>query len=485
MLKRFFNKLSLPQVTLPTVKISIPKVRLPNISFPDVKLPEIKLPRIVFPFRKMGEILGAINTTLLVLLGSIGLLVSYINPIPMITPYISLSVANKLFDYAVYLQANLAVTIGASVTLILFGFLLHVSNFKAWWNTLKATPMAIVKSPIRAYRKVTIWRNWLLAKIEYLNSESAKWKTTFKIMMSPYSFLRAMGLSPQMAIGLLAVGGTAGTGVVVNETVLADRSFSNGDSGIYAAPALNPSATLEETMAWRKENKEDNTLRIVLSDTPVREIKIENVSVGTVYNGSAIPSSAHTSAGGTAAAATAVLIGGTVVAGENAVPTFLEVGELLIEKSRCTFMYFDNITAHTINVIGTASDGQSINTTPGTSRMRAVGGGHHQAEAMVTSGGSYDRIHIDAPTSAKNGKIDKLTLSNLYTEGGACIFDRMKVGTMTIKLNEIGGGGNAGVSDGFATKEFKIHQSVTAANWNVSDNVEVVTGAPTETLTNE
>ena len=66
----------------------------------------------------------------------------------------------------------------------------------------------------------------MLAKIEYLNSESAKWKTTFKIMMSPYSFLRAMGLSPQMAIGLLAVGGTAGTGVVVNETVLAERSFT-------------------------------------------------------------------------------------------------------------------------------------------------------------------------------------------------------------------------------------------------------------------
>jgi len=281
----------------------------------------------------------------------------------------------------------------------------------------------------------------------------------------------------------LAIGGTAGTGVVVNETVLADRSFTNGDSGIYAAPAQNPSSTLEQTMAWRKENKDDNTLRIVLADTPVREIKIENVSVGTVYNGSLIPTSTHTSAGGTAAAATAVLIGGTVVSGGTS--TFLEVGELLVEKSKCTFMYFDNITAHTINVIGNASDGQSINTTPGTSRMRAVGGGHHQAEAMVTSGGSYDRIHIDAPTSSKNGKIDKLTLSNLYTEGGACVFDRMKVGTLTIRLNEIGGGGNAGAADGFATKEFKIHQSVTAANWNVSDNVEVAIGAPTTTLTNE
>ena len=151
---------------------------------------------------------------------------------------------------------------------------------------------------------------------------------------------------------------------------------------------------------------------------------------------------------------------------------------MVLEKSRCSQLYFDNTTVHTINVIGNASDGQSINQSPGTSRMRAIGGGHHQAEAMVTSGGSYDRIHIDAPTSAVNGKIGTLTLSNLYTEGGACVFDRMKIGTLTISLNEIG------VANGFATKEFKIHQSVTAANWNVSDNVEVTIGAPSETLTN-
>ena len=475
MLKKFLS-----HIKVPTVSFRFPKVSLPVIRFsvPKIDLPKITLPTINISLKKISTVLGAVNTTLLVLIGSLGLLVSYINPIPSITPYISLAVANVLFDQVVYLQANLIPTISVSAALIVMGLLIHVANFRT-------APKAVLRSPIVAYKKIVAWRNWLLAKITYLNEESAKWKTTFKIMMSPYSFLRAMGFSPQMAIGLLAVGGTAGTGVVVNETVLADRSFTNGDSGIYAAPAQHPSPTLEQTMAWRKENKEDNTLRIVLSDTPVREIKIENVSVGTVYNGSAIPSSAHTSAGGTAASATAVLIGGTVVAGENAVPTFLEVGELQIEKSRCTMMYFDNITAHTINVLGNASDGQSINTTPGTSRMRAVGGGHHQAEAMVTSGGSYDRIHIDAPTSAKNGKIDKLTLSNLYTEGGACIFDRMKVGTMTIKLNEIGGGGNAGASDGFATKEFKIHQSVTAANWNVSDNVEVAIGAPTETLTNE
>ena len=475
MFKRLLEKVSIPSIKRPRISLPTVSFRLPKASLPIIRF---SLPKIDLPMKKVSTIIGAINTSLLVILGSIGLFLAYINPIPMLTPYLSMGIANILFDQVVYLQANLIPTIGVSSGLIVLGLILHVANFRT-------APKAVLRSPIVAYKKIVTWRNWLLAKITYLNEESAKWKTTFKIMMSPYSFLRAMGFSPQMAIGLLAVGGTAGTGVVVNETVLADRSFTNGDSGIYAAPAEHPSPTLEQTMAWRKENKEDNTLRIVLSDTPVREIKIENVSVGTVYNGSAIPSSAHTSAGGTAASATAVLIGGTVVAGENAVPTFLEVGELLIEKSRCTMMYFDNITAHTINILGNASDGQSINTTPGTSRMRAVGGGHHQAEAMVTSGGSYDRIHIDSPTSAKNGKIDKLTLSNLYTEGGACVFDRMKVGTMTIRLNEIGGGGNAGASDGFATKEFKIHQSVTAANWNVSDNVEVAIGAPTETLTNE
>ena len=345
------------------------------------------------------------------------------------------------------------------------------------WAWLCSQGRALRASPLAFYQAMARRRDWVLAKVEYAHAESAKWRAMWTCLKLPYTGLRAAGFSPQMAIGLLAVGSTAGTGVIVNETVLADRSFKRGDAGVYAAPLDTPSAALEEMLAFRKENKNDNTLRIVLGVVPVREIKIENVSVGTVYTGGAIPSSAHTSADGTAATATAILIGGTVVSGGTS--TFLEVGEMVLEKSRCSYLYFDNTTAHTINVIGNASDGQSINQTPGTSRMRAVGGGHHQAEAMVTSGGSYDRIHIDAPTTAINGKIDKLTLSNLYTEGGACVFDRLKLGELTIELNEIG------IADGFSTKEFKIHESVTAANWNVSDNVEVSIGVPSETLTNE
>ena len=28
-----------------------------------------------------------------------------------------------------------------------------------------ATPMAIVRVPVRAYRRATVWRNWILAKV--------------------------------------------------------------------------------------------------------------------------------------------------------------------------------------------------------------------------------------------------------------------------------------------------------------------------------
>ena len=91
---------------------------------------------------------------------------------------------------------------------------------------------------------------------------------------------------------------------------------------------------------------------------------------------------------------------------------------------------------------------------------------------MVTSGGTYDRILIQAPTSAVNGKVDELTLSNLYTKGGNCVLTRMNVGTLEILLNEIGEG------NGFATKEFTVATTVTAANMTIEDNVEVSISEP-------
>ena len=405
----------------------------------------------------------------MILAGGLGLFLAYMNPIPWVAEYFPLSIGSlyitgeQAFQEVRTWQATPMLSGAVSAAAIFSGLALHINNFKNWWRVIKASPRAIANSPMAMYRKLKAGRDWLLAKIDYLNSESAKWRRTFQVMKSPYSFLRMMGFSPQMAVGLIAVGGTAGTGVVVNETILAERSFANGDAGIYAAPHNTPDPTLEATMRWREENEDDNTLRIVLGSTPVREIKIENVSVGTVYDNSALPSGKTE----------VMLIEGTDVSGGT--NTRLEIGELIFEKNRCKKLEFDDIKAHTINVIGNASDGQSINTSPGTARMRGIGGGHHQAEAMVTSGGLYDRIWIDAPTSAVNGKIGKLHLSNIYTKGGPCILRQMDIGTLTIQLNETGAG------DGFATKDFEIKAGVTGANWNVTDNVEVSISEPATT----
>ena len=122
----------------------------------------------------------------------------------------------------------------------------------------------IIRLPITIYRSLKKLRNWLLEKVEYLQSESAKWRATFNILKSPYSLLRSFGLSPQVCASLL-IGSTAvGGGVVVNETILADKCFSCQTPGIYAAPLVSP-------VEWEEDY---NTLRIDLASTPVREITI-------------------------------------------------------------------------------------------------------------------------------------------------------------------------------------------------------------------
>ena len=431
---------------------------------PSIKLPTFKI-KLNFNFLPVVvKYLLGILTVLLVLTGSLGLFISYINPMKWITPFLPMRIENILWtgswvyiteqlvlDTLYFFQMNLIWTVSISISLIVLGFLIHLRDFKVWWKNIRAAPMGVVRSPIRAYRRITVWRNWILDKIEYLNAESARWKTAFNIAKSPYSLLRALGFSPQMAIGLLAVGSTAGSAVAVNETLLAEKSFANGDPGHYEAPVDLPYFTDEK----------QNTLRIDLGTTPVREITIENVSVGTAFTGSALPSGEQN---------VVQVSGNTISGGTN---TRLEIGTLIFEKSRCKKLTLTDIQAHTLIVIGNASDGQSIAPSPGTSRMRAIGGGHHQASEMVTSGGTYDRIWIQAPTSGVNGKVGTLRLSNLLTKGGECVLSKMNVGTVRIELNEVGMG------NGFATKEFAIATSVTAANMTISDNVEVSIAEPT------
>jgi len=318
--------------------------------------------------------------------------------------------------------------------------------FVAQWRLLLSSPRRFYQSLIRK-------RDWILAKVEYLQSESGKWRTAFTIIKMPYTALRACGLNPQAAAALLVAGSTAGTGVIVNETILSERSFANGDSGVYSAPLDIPVSYVEG----------DNTLKIDLGTTPVGEITIQDVTVGTAYLGSALP----------AGQTNAVMIGGSATSTNPAFSqTFLEVGSLTFEKSRCTQLKLEHIETHRLNVIGNASDGQSIAAIPGTPRDRAISGGN-RADEMSTSGGVYDQIRIGTPSSGVNGKVDTLILTNIYSAGGPCILSRIKAGEINIILNEIGAG------NGLVLKDFIISTTTSYKHFINSENVEVLISPPT------
>jgi hypothetical protein len=304
--------------------------------------------------------------------------------------------------------------------------------------------------PRRAYEGLQSRRDWVLTKIEYLQAESAKWRTAFNILKAPYLFLRAMGFSPQIATSLLIAGSVAGTGVVVDKTLLDGRSFSRGDSGTYQAPGDAPIFYSDG----------DNTLRVDLGSVEVEEISIEDVTVGTAFTGSTLPTGQ-----------TNVVEVGGLPASTGFTETFIETNHLIIDRNRCTQLIMTNVEAYELNIKWNASDGQSIAPSPGTPRARAIGGGN-RAKGMQTSGGTYDRIVVQARTSGVNGKVDKLRFYNLLTKGGPCVFDRIKAGIIDILYNEIGNG------DGFAAKDLKIATSTVYRSFTNTDNVEVTISPP-------
>ena len=313
----------------------------------------------------------------------------------------------------------------------------------AWWSFLR--------SPRASYEPARRGRDWVLAKVEYLQSESQKWKALFTTLKLPYSALRMMGVSPNMAVSMLVAGSAVGGGVVVAE-VMEPPSFSRGDSGVYSAP-------LDIPVFYEEGN---NTLRLDLGSTPVGLIEIDSVTVGTAYANSALPANE----------VNAVILTGLPTTTEPAFTgNYIEIGHLIIDRWRSTQLTLDEVEAHTLNIKYNASDGQSIAPMAGTPRQRAIGGGN-RADAMVTSGGYYDQIKITSSISGVSSQVDVMKLSNLYTKGGPCVLKRLKVGTLDLVYNETGAG------DGFAAKDFIIGTSVTYKVFNNVDNVEVSISPP-------
>ena len=324
---------------------------------------------------------------------------------------------------------------------IRIGFL---DSFGFFWKDLK-------RSPGKTYRKAKAGRDWLLAKVEYLQSESAKWRTTFNILKSPYSFLRACGLNPQMAGSLLFAGSVATTGVVAAE-VMQPPSFSAGAAGIYNAPLDSP-IFFEEKF---------NTLRLDLGATSVGNVTIENISLGTSYSGSSLPSGETN----------VVIVGGLPAVVDPAfTETYLEVGTMYVDRWRCETLAITNSEIHKLVISGMTSDGQSISAVAGTPRNRGINGGN-RADDMITSGGYYDQLKITSASSGVNGKGDVLRLTNLYSKGGGCVIDRVKAGEMHVTLGEIGGDSD------LATKAFTVATSVIYKSFTNEENVEVAMAVP-------
>ena len=324
--------------------------------------------------------------------------------------------------------------------------------FVSTWRQIAATPGRVWRSPVQTFRGLIRMRNWLLAKVEYLENESKKWQRTFTLLKSPYSLLLKMGFSPQMAVGLIFAGSTVGGGVIVNETILAEKSFSAGDAGIYNAPLDTP-VFYEEKF---------NTLRLDLGATSVGLVEISDISLGTAYTGSALPSGQTN----------VVIVGGLPAVVDPAfTETFLEVGTLVIDRWRCETMTITNSQAHNLIIRGNASDGQSLAPVAGTPRDRGINGGN-RASDMITSGGYYDQLKITSASSGVNGKVDVLRISNVYSKGGGCLIDRVKAGTIEVTLNEIGGDTN------LSTKAFTVATSVIYQSFTNDSNVEVSMAVP-------
>ena len=295
------------------------------------------------------------------------------------------------------------------------------------WAWACAQGRLLRASPRQFYLAFGRKRDWARAKVAYLQEEAGKWRALFAAAKAPYSFLRMMGLSPQMAIGLLAVGSTAGTGVIVNETILSERSFARGDPGIYAAPIDAPIFAATEY----------NTLRLDLGATSVGLVEISGISLGTAYTGSTLPSGETN----------VIIVGGLPTVVDPAfTETFLEVGTMYVDRWRCE-------------------------TLAGTPRDRGINGGN-RADDMITSGGYYDQLKITSASSGINGKVDVLRLTNIYSKGGGCVIDRVKAGTMEITLNETGGDSD------LSTKAFTVATTVIYKSFTNDSNGEVSMAVP-------
>ena len=437
-------------------------MKLPKLK---LNIPKPKLPKTNIPFRKIGSYILSATTMIAVAIGSIGLAITLINPMnllweltPLRTPFFTIGYTSSV-EYLEFIQLYYWYSLGISSALIVFAYAIHIRSLGQLWRGIKATPRALLYSPITLYKEAKLFRDWFLDKIEKLDKESKKWHTTFKILASPYNALLKLGFNPQMAAGLLIAGGTASTAVAVNEIVV-ERSFSNQSPGIYAAPSEFPSEDLEKRYAWRKDNPDENTLRVVLSTVDVEKIDISGINLGGSYASNGEVSQVPTNA-------TSVLN----ISGNN---TRIEIGKLVFSRNTCKTLDIYDVNANKVTVKDNQADGlsiyQSVTSTQPNFRHSI---GYYGADLLETTGGTYDMLVIMPDTSMTSSKarVNELNLTNIVSRGAgtnyACVLSKLDIGELEVTFNRIGGDGS------LTSKAMKLSSTLRSASWIVQDNLEI------------
>ena len=425
------------------------KIKKPNLKI------NINKKAVSATAKKLLDGMLIVFTFATLLLGSALLTATYIYPVKIINNYsVILTIKPELLiEYLAYTQTYYWYSIACGASLIFFGLAVHVRSINGVYRAIMDTPAYFLNVPVVLYKKAVKFRDWLFAKIEYLNSESVKWRRFFTVMSSPYSLLLKMGFSPQMALGLITIGSTAGTGVIVNETILAERSFSNRDAGVYLAPSEIPNSELEEQF---KNEVTENTLRVILNDIPVEKIDISDVNIGTSYVSNGEASKLPTDK------TEAILIDGN--------NTTIEIGKLIISRVSCKTLNMENVRANSIKILNNQADGLSIyQTASSTIPNLRVSGGYFMSELLETSGGLYDRLHISPLDSMSSSKtyVNELNLTNIVSSGGTCELKKIDAGEILIEYGRWGG------DNSIFTKALTVSSSVVSANWEVNGNIVV------------
>jgi len=198
---------------------------------------------------------------------------------------------------------------------------------------------------------------------------------------------------------------------------------------------------------------------VILNSTPIEEVSISNVNLGTSFASNGQPSALPSGK------TEAILIDGN--------NTRIEIGKLTFSRNSCKTLNLEAINSNKITIKDNQADGLSIyQTATSTQPNLRISGGNFMSDLLTTEGGTYDRLWIaplDSMTSSKT-KINELILENIVSSGGTCDLKKLDIGELIITFNRIGG------DNSLLTKAFTVSTTVAAASFDVSGNLEILMG---------